>query len=95
MRYSMKPWTIDPWGDGTANVEDADGNTICRDISLIEANTIVRAVNAHALLILAIKGILSNPGGRCTADQWRAGLDALDLAESRKGRAEASVHRQL
>lgn len=34
-------------------------------------------------MLEALKGILSNPGGRCSADQWQAGLRAVAKAEGR------------
>ncbi|MDX0180883.1 hypothetical protein [Sinorhizobium meliloti] len=46
------------------------------------------AANAHLIaaapdLLDALKGILSNPGGRCSADQWQSGLKAVAKAEGR------------
>lgn len=34
-------------------------------------------------VVAALRGLLSNPGGRPTEKQWRAGLDALAKAERR------------
>ncbi|RVH21468.1 hypothetical protein [Sinorhizobium meliloti] len=52
-----------------------------------EAESEVRAnadlIAAAPDMLEALKGILSNPGGRCSAEQWQAGLRAISKAEGR------------
>lgn len=52
---------------------DADGERIAN----------ARLIAAAPDMLDALKGILSNPGGRCSADQWQAGLRAIAKAEGR------------
>lgn len=65
--------------DGVAFVSDDPHSGKQREGN---AAFIVRAVNTHADLVSALTGIISNPGGRCTAEQWQAGLAALKKANA-------------
>jgi len=66
-------------GNAVASLYGEDGSPhndgVARDRTLL--------VSAAPDLLEALKGILSNPGGRCTAEQWRAGLAAISKAEGR------------
>lgn len=86
-KHTLGPWTVDGppynqivWSSAENRVCFlAHSNGLDDDRDLATGRLIAAAPDMYAALI----GILSNPGGRCSAEQWRAGLDALAKAEGR------------
>ncbi|MGO4171605.1 hypothetical protein [Bosea sp. TAF32] len=93
IKHSTSPWHADPKAPEDSYFEDVsilreDGLAVGvavhnGDISPeeVKANAFVMA--AAPEMQAALRGILSNPGGRCTAEQWAAGLDARAKSEGR------------
>lgn len=92
-QHTPGPWrmTLDEFGDYTiqpqheelaiAAVVNGEMRRMGGQSGEHEANA--RLIAAAPDLFAALMGIMSNPGGRCTAEQWRAGIDALAKAEGR------------
>lgn len=95
-KHTPGPWAVEPHylrpetvlqvvGPSKV-VEGLDG--ICEphrnsDRTFAEDRANMQMIAAAPDMFEALKGILSNPGGRCTSEQWQAGLNALAKAEGR------------
>ncbi|MDX0262409.1 hypothetical protein GOC60_14585 [Sinorhizobium meliloti] len=79
----MTKHTPGPWETGQAAWNE-DGD-VMYTLHGIKVATVAdcRLIGAAPDLLEALKGILSNPGGRCSAEQWQAGLRAIAKAEGR------------
>ena len=92
-KHTLGPWHADPKTPEECYFEDVnilrhDGLAVIVavhngdiDPATVKANAFLAA--AAPEMFDALKAILSNPGGRCTAEQWQAGLRALTKAEGR------------
>lgn len=67
---------------------DVDGNGYLQGHSVPMADRPTQLADAALIaaapsLYASLKAILGNSGGRCTADQWQAGLSAIAMVEDR------------